>query len=62
LEAESDAEHEEAPKEEAAVELFGTLKKRHGDRHLAVGYRGKPNERTQGNGGSRKKWPPHAEE
>jgi hypothetical protein len=52
LKVESDAEHKEVPKEDAAMETFGTTKKRHGDR---VEYRGKPNERAQGNGGSRKK-------
>jgi hypothetical protein len=31
------------------------LKKQHGDWNLAVGCRRKPNERMQGNGGSRKK-------
>jgi hypothetical protein len=31
------AEHQEAPKEEAAVKSFGALKKRHGDKHLATG-------------------------
>jgi hypothetical protein len=31
------------------------LKKRRRDRHLAVGRRGKPKERTKGDGGSRKK-------
>jgi hypothetical protein len=35
-EIESEAEHEEVPKEEAAAETFGALKKWHGDQHLAV--------------------------
>jgi hypothetical protein len=35
--------------------IFGALKKRHGDRNLAVGRHGKPRKRTQGNGASRKK-------
>jgi hypothetical protein len=29
-------EHREAPKEEATVETFGALKKRYGDRHIAI--------------------------
>jgi hypothetical protein len=33
------AEHREVPKEEAAVETFGALKKRYGDRYLATGSR-----------------------
>jgi hypothetical protein len=36
-EIESDAAHKEVPKEEAAAKTVGALKKRHGDRHLAVG-------------------------
>jgi hypothetical protein len=55
LEVESIAVHEEFPKEEATVETFGALKKRHRDRHLAVRGCGQPKERTQGNGGSQKK-------
>jgi hypothetical protein len=51
---ESEAVHEEVPKEEAAVKTLRALKKRHGDRHLEVGHRGKQKERTQGDGGSRK--------
>jgi hypothetical protein len=46
---------EEVLKEEAAVTSVGTLKKRHGDWHLDVRYRGQPKKRTQGNGESRKK-------
>jgi hypothetical protein len=53
-EIKSVAVHQEVPKEESAMETFGTLKKRHGDRHLA-GRRGGPKQRTRGNGGSRKK-------
>jgi hypothetical protein len=30
-------EHEEVPKEEAAVESSGAVKKRYGDQHLAIG-------------------------
>jgi hypothetical protein len=51
---ESEAEHEVVPKEEAAVKTFGALKKRYWDRHLAVGRRGKPKKRIQGDGLSRK--------
>jgi hypothetical protein len=54
-EVKSEAVHVEVPKKEAAVKSFGALKKRHGDRHLAVGRREKPRDRTQGKGGSRKK-------
>jgi hypothetical protein len=39
VEAESVAVHVEVPKEEAAVETIGALKKQHGDRHMAVGRR-----------------------
>jgi hypothetical protein len=52
---ESEAEHEEVPKEEAAVETFRALRKRHGDRHLAVRRRAQQKKRTQDNCGSRKK-------
>jgi fumarate hydratase class II len=53
---ESEAEHEEIHKDEVAMKTFGALKKRHGDRHLAVGRHGKPKERTQGDSGSMKKF------
>jgi hypothetical protein len=43
------AEYQEVRKEEAALE------DRCGDRHPAVGRRRQPKERTQGDGGSRKK-------
>jgi hypothetical protein len=49
------AEHEEVPKEEAAVETSRTPKKRRRGRHLVSGRRGNPKERTKGNGGSLKK-------
>jgi hypothetical protein len=52
----SEAVHEDVPKEEAAVQTVGALKKRHGDRNLAVQCRRKPKKRTQSNGGSRKKF------
>jgi hypothetical protein len=39
LVVEAEAEHEEVPKEEAAVKPGRELKKRHGDRNLAVGRR-----------------------
>jgi hypothetical protein len=45
----------EVHKEEAAVKTFGAQKKRHGDRHPAVGRRRQPKKRTQDNGGSQKK-------
>jgi hypothetical protein len=32
-------EHEEVPKEEAAMETVRAQKKRYGDRHLAIGRR-----------------------
>jgi hypothetical protein len=35
----SKAEHEEVPKEEAAVETFGALKEQYGDWHLVIGHR-----------------------
>jgi hypothetical protein len=47
-ESEAVAEHKEVPKEQAAVKPVRSLKKRHGDRHLAVGRRRKPKKRTQG--------------
>jgi hypothetical protein len=49
------AEHQEIPKEEAAVESIGALEDRYGDRHLAVGHRRQPKKRTQGDSGSRQK-------
>jgi hypothetical protein len=39
LVVESEAEHEEVPKEEATVKPGRALKKQHGDRNLAVGCR-----------------------
>jgi hypothetical protein len=54
-ETESESEHPEIPEKEAEVEIFGALKKPQGGRHLAVGLRGNPKERTQGICGSRKK-------
>jgi hypothetical protein len=36
LAIESEAEHEEVPKEEAAVETFIALQKQHGDQHLTI--------------------------
>jgi hypothetical protein len=49
------AVHEEVPKEEAAVETFEALKKRHRDWHLATGHCAKLKERNQDSGGSRQK-------
>jgi hypothetical protein len=54
-ETESKLEHQEVPKEETAVETARTLKKRHGDQHLAIGRRQQLKKRTQGDGGSQKK-------
>jgi hypothetical protein len=42
------AQQQEVPKEGAAVETIIAL----GDRHLAIGRRRQPNNRTQGDGGS----------
>jgi hypothetical protein len=55
VEVESVAMHEEVPKEEAALKTVGALKKRYGDRHLAIGFLLQLQKRTRGNGGSRKK-------
>jgi hypothetical protein len=49
------AEHQEDPKEEAAVEMIIVLKDRSEDWHLAGGRRRQTKKRTQGNGGSRQK-------
>jgi hypothetical protein len=54
-EMKSIAEHQEVPKEVAAVETIGALKDQYGDRHLAIGRRQQLKKRTQGNGGSQKK-------
>jgi hypothetical protein len=51
----SKAEQEKVPKEEAEVKPVRALKKRHGDRNLAVGRHGQPKQCTEGDGGSRKK-------
>jgi hypothetical protein len=45
------SEHPEVPKEEAVVDTFQSLKKQHGDQHLAVGRREKLKEQTQSKGG-----------
>jgi hypothetical protein len=42
------AEQQQVPKEEDAVKTVRALKKRHGDRHLAVRCRRKPKKRIQG--------------
>jgi hypothetical protein len=55
LEIDFESEHQEAPKEDAAVKTVRALKKRHGDRLLALERRRKPKKRTQGSGGSCKK-------
>jgi hypothetical protein len=46
----------EGSDEEAAVEKVGALKDLCGNRHLAVGRRRESKERTQGDGGSKKKF------
>jgi hypothetical protein len=48
-------EHREVPMEDAAVKSSGALKQRHRSQHLAARRRGKPQERTQGKDGFRKK-------
>jgi hypothetical protein len=55
-EIEFKAEREEIPKEEAAVETFGTLKERYEDCHLAVRCCSQPKKRNQVSGGCRKKF------
>jgi hypothetical protein len=45
------AEHQDVPKDEAAVEIIRALEDRYRDRHLAIGCRRQPKKRTQGNGG-----------
>jgi hypothetical protein len=50
-----EVEHEEVPKEDAAVETSGALKKWHRERHLAVRRHGQPKKQTPGYGGSWKK-------
>jgi hypothetical protein len=52
---ESEAEHQEVPKEEGAVRSSGAMMKRHRGRNLAAERRQKPKERTRGNCGSLKK-------
>jgi hypothetical protein len=54
-ETETVAGQQEVTKEEAPVKTVRALKKRHGDRNLAVRHRRQLKKRTQGNGGSRKK-------
>jgi hypothetical protein len=54
-EKETQMEQQEVPKEENAVKRVIALKKRYGERHLAVGRPRKPKKQTQGNSGSRKK-------
>jgi hypothetical protein len=50
-----EAEHEEVPKVEAAVETIRALKKQHGDQHLAVRHCGQPKKWRQSSGASWKK-------
>jgi hypothetical protein len=51
LEIKSEAEHQDVPKGEAAVETVRALKKRYGYRNLTAGRLRKPKKRNQGNGG-----------
>jgi hypothetical protein len=53
--SESVAAHKEVLKEETAMQTVRALKKRYGDRHLAVGRRRQLQKRTEGKGGSRTK-------
>jgi hypothetical protein len=55
LEVQSKAEHEEVPKEGAAVKPIGALKKLYGGWDLALRCCGQPKKETQGSGGSQKK-------
>jgi hypothetical protein len=55
------AEHQEVPKEEAAVETIGALGDRYRDRHLDVGCRQQLKKQTDGDCGSRKSWQPRAD-
>jgi hypothetical protein len=55
VETESKLEHQEVPKEDAAVNIVRALKKWYRDWHLAVGHRSQLKKWTQGIGGSRKK-------
>jgi hypothetical protein len=52
---ESGVEHQEVPKEHAAVKAVGGLRKQHEGWNLAAECQHKPEERTQGNCGSQKK-------
>jgi hypothetical protein len=49
------AEHQEVPKEEAAMETIEALEDRYGECYLAASRRRQPTKRTQGDGGSRQK-------
>jgi hypothetical protein len=55
-EMKSVAVHEEVLKEEALVNIVGTLKERYRDQHLTIWRRRQAKKRTQGNGRSRKKF------
>jgi hypothetical protein len=54
-EMQSRVEHQEIPKEHAAMKPIRGLRKRHRGWHLATGRQSKPEERTWGNCRSRKK-------
>jgi hypothetical protein len=54
---ESEAEHEEVPKEEAAVETFGVLKEQYRDQHLSIRRRDQQKNRPRVIVGPRRSWP-----
>jgi hypothetical protein len=54
-------EHEKVPKEEAAVETFGTKKEWYRDWHLAVGRFRQPKNRPRAMVGPGRNWPLPAE-
>jgi hypothetical protein len=49
----STVEHQEVPKQEAAVKTIGALEDQYGDHQLIVRRRGLLKKRTQGHGGPR---------
>jgi hypothetical protein len=54
-EMQSGAEHQEVPREHAAVKPVGGLRRRHGGRSLATGSRRETKTRSQGSGDFRRK-------
>jgi hypothetical protein len=57
-EIEFESGHQEAPKEEVAVETIRALEDQHGHWHLAIGCHRQPKKQIQGTGGSQKKLVP----